>query len=72
MEVGAFSRLEQKVEELLNQLLALREENAELHNALNERESRIAELSQRAEGLESERDEVRGRIERLVEKLESY
>jgi cell division protein ZapB len=72
MEVTAFSRLEQKVEELLNQLVALREENAELHNALNEREGRIAELTQQAQGLENERDEVRGRIERLVEKLESY
>jgi len=72
MELSSFSRLEQKIEELLNQLVSLREENAELHRAIEERDQRLNEQSQRLSELESEREGVRGRIEQLVQRLETY
>ncbi len=72
MEVTAFNRLEQKIEELLNRLAALKDENADLRAALNQKEESLNDLGQRVHSLEQERDDVRGRIEQLVQKLESY
>ncbi len=72
MEVTAFNRLEEKIEELLNRLAALKEENADLRAALNQKEETLSELGQRVHSLEQEREEVRGRIEHLVQRLESY
>lgn len=72
MEVTAFNRLEQKIEELLNRLAALKDENADLRAALSQKEENLNGLGQQVHSLEQERDEVRGRIEQLVQKLESY
>ncbi len=65
MEVSAFNRLEQKIEELLSRLVDLKEENADLRRALAERDQRLQEL-------EAERSQVRSRIEQLVQKIENY
>jgi cell division protein ZapB len=72
MEVTAFNRLEQKIEELLNRLAALKDENADLRGALSQKEESLNSLGQQVNSLEQERDEVRGRIEHLVQKLEGY
>jgi predicted nucleic acid-binding Zn-ribbon protein len=72
MEVTAFNRLEQKIEDLLNRLAALKDENADLRTALEQKEASLNDLGQQVQTLEQERDDVRGRIEQLVLKLESY
>ncbi len=96
MEVAAFERLEEKIDGLLVRLKETREENQLLRDQLQEREARVAELSQKVEGhqqamdsaladkekqlteireqlasRDSQRQEVRNRIEQLVLKLES-
>lgn len=58
MDIAAFARLEQKIDELLARLEALRGENAELDQLLKVQDG--------------ERNEVRQRIEALVQKLDSY
>jgi cell division protein ZapB len=72
MEVAAFARLEAKIEELLNRLTALTTENAGLKSRLDEKEKEVTELGELMAAQDAERDEVRKRIESLVEKLENY
>ncbi len=72
MEINAFARLEQKVEELLGKVRALRTENAEMSSRLEAKDKELADLNELLSLQESERNEVRQRIEQLVEKLESY
>jgi len=71
MEVSGFNRLEQKLEELLDRLVSLKSENSSLREALAQKERELAELNQRAAAMEAERNQVRQRIESLVEKLET-
>ena len=71
MEVSGFNRLEQKLEELLDRLVSLKRENSSLREALALKERELAELSQRTAGMEAAREQVRQRIESLVEKLET-
>lgn len=72
MEVSAFNRLEQKIEELLNRLGSLKEENQKLRAELEEQQRRASELTELKDGLEQERSQVRQRIEGLVQRLEEY
>jgi cell division protein ZapB len=72
MEMAAFNRLEQKVEELLERLKALGAENEEMKGRLAEKEKEVTELDQLLKMQDSERNEVRSRIEQLVQKLESF
>lgn len=53
-------------------MAALKDENADLRAAINQKEESLNDLGQRLHSLEQERDDVRGRIEQLVDKLESY
>ena len=72
MEVAAFARLEAKIEELLGRLTQLRSENAELKGRLEEKEKEVTELGELMTAQDAEREEVRKRIETLVQKLENY
>ncbi|MFH1033790.1 MAG: cell division protein ZapB [Pseudomonadota bacterium] len=72
MEVAAFARLEAKIEELLNRLNSLKSENADLKGRLDEKEKEVNELGELMSAQDAERDEVRKRIESLVQKLENY
>jgi predicted nuclease with TOPRIM domain len=72
MDIAAFARLEQKIDELLARLEALRGENAELQTRLAEKDKEVAELDQLLKVQDGERHEVRQRIEALVNKLESF
>lgn len=71
MDIAAFARLEQKIDDLLARLEALRGENAELKTRLAEKDKEVAELDQLLKVQDGERNEVRQRIEALVQKLES-
>lgn len=71
MEIAAFSRLEAKIEELISRLTALGEENEALKARLNDKDAEVAELNELLKTQDAERQEVRGRIESLVQKLES-
>lgn len=72
MEVAAFARLEAKIEELLNRLNALKAENADLKGRLDEKEKEVNELGELMAAQDAEREDVRKRIESLVQKLENY
>lgn len=72
MEVAAFARLESKIEELLARLGAVQAENQDLKGKLEEKEKEVAELGELLATQDAERDQVRQRIENLVQKLENY
>jgi len=71
MEITAFARLEQKIEELLGRLASFKSENAELKSRLEAKDKELADLNELLSVQEAERNEVRQRIETLVNKLES-
>lgn len=71
MDIAAFARLEEKIDQLLGRLETLGRENAELKERLAEKEKEVAELDQLLKVQDGERNEVRQRIEALVQKLES-
>ena len=71
MELAAFSRLEAKIEELISRLKVLGAENEELGARLDDKNREVAELNELLKTQDAERQEVRGRIESLVQKLES-
>lgn len=71
MEVTGFNLLEQKLEELINRLVALKEDNARLRGELADKDRKINELDKLNSSLESERGQVRQKIQGLVEKLEA-
>ncbi|KIX14627.1 cell division protein ZapB [Dethiosulfatarculus sandiegensis] len=71
MEVTAFERLEQKIEHVLGKMEAQTEEIAELKNRLSEKENTISDLELQLEEMKQQKSEVRGRIEMLVQKLET-
>ena len=71
MELAVFTRLENKIDKLLGRLETLEGANKELTLQLKAKDGEIAELKQLISSRESEREQVRGRIERLIEKLES-
>jgi cell division protein ZapB len=72
MEVTAFNRLEQKIDDILNQLDEQRRLNSELREQLAVKERRVAELEELSSTQDQEKEEVRQRIEQLVLKLETY
>lgn len=72
MDIAAFARLEEKVDQLLGRLETLSGENAQLKEHLAEKEKEVAELDQLLKVQDGERNEVRQRIEALVQKLDSY
>lgn len=72
MDIAAFARLEEKVDQLLGRLEELKGENARLKDALAEKDKEVAELDQLLKVQDGERNEVRQRIENLVRKLESF
>ena len=65
MDGTAFNRLEERVEALLNRLMALKEENHQLNEQLRQSERSVAELSQLKASLEQERQEVKQRVRRV-------
>ncbi len=73
MSTSWLSDLEEKVREAAKQLRELREENATLRQKAEELEGKLSsaeEAKEAASGWETERDEVRQRVETLVESLD--
>ena len=66
------NKLEEKVRAAGERIRELRQENATLHRRIEELEERLAASasSGEAERWTEERQEIRGRVERLVEHLE--
>ena len=71
MDLSAFNRLEEKIEELLERLNALGEENALIRSRLEEKDKEVAELQELLEAQDTERDQVRNRVEQLLAKLDT-
>lgn len=75
-ELEWLETLEARVRQASERIRALRQENAELQDRVEELEGRLAEVDEAAttearEQWEEEREEIRARVARLTEKLES-
>jgi FtsZ-binding cell division protein ZapB len=73
MAIDWLEGLESKVHEAAERLRALREENRELARRVEALETELADArrsGEAAESWESERDEIRRRVERLADGLE--
>lgn len=71
MELAAFQRLEDKIDKLLRRLESLKSENNNYKQQLAIRDGEVAELKGLVASRESEREQVRDRIEQLIGRLES-
>ncbi len=69
---AGLARLEEFVDNLLNQHAQLRAENLALQRTIHDRESEIRSLKQDVEQLITERDEVGGRVARLLGRIERW
>lgn len=69
MDASWMNDLEAKVHQAAERLSALEAENEGLRGTVAELEKRLADEGDRA-GWERERDEVRGRVESLTQRLE--
>lgn len=64
-----FTELEQKLESLLGQMEGLKRANAELKTALAAREQALKEAQATLEKLTRERDQVRERVDKILNRL---
>lgn len=71
MEIEAFERLEQKIEALITRVETLRRQNQDLQQAVEQKDQELNEVKELLSIQDSERDQVRLRLEALVEKIES-
>jgi predicted RNase H-like nuclease (RuvC/YqgF family) len=70
-DIAWLQALEEKVHAAAGRIRELREENASLQRKIEELEARLATpVSDEAAGWVEEREEIRGRVSRLVEHLE--
>lgn len=74
-DIAWLQALEEKVHAAAGRIRELREENASLQRKIEELEARLDQLaaapaSSEAAGWAEEREEIRGRVSRLVEHLE--
>ncbi len=70
-DIAWLRTLEEKVHAAAGRIRELREENASLQRKIEELEARLATpVSGEAAGWAEEREEIRGRVTRLVEHLE--
>lgn len=70
MPFESVDRLEAGITRLLDEHNELKSENSELKEAIKARDERISELSERLEGIERERGEVRDRVDTLIGRLD--
>ncbi len=64
-----FAELEQKLESILGQMEGLKRANAELQAALAAREQALKEAQATLEKLTRERDQVRERVDKILNRL---
>ena len=69
---AGLARLEEFIDTLLNQHAQLKADNLALQRSMLGREEELKELKQEVEQLVAERDEIRGRVARLLGRIERW
>ena len=69
MVTELFNTLEQKLEQVLGQITHLQEANAALQRSLGEKEQALKEAEAALARVSREREEVRGRIDKILNRL---
>ena len=69
-ELDYFNTLEEKVENIIAQLISLKDERASLKEKVREQEENIADLTGRLEDLMQLRDNARHRIESILDRID--
>ena len=72
MELQRFEQLGQKLEALLTRVEALGRANAEQRRILEGKEKELQELHGKLATLEEERDQVRVKVDELLDRIDSY
>ena len=67
-----FARLEAIVDKLLNTVDALRRQNAEMQDALQQKEEELRSVRDESGGLHEERTEILARVNRLIGTIEEW
>jgi len=66
-----FALIEKRINDLVGVVSTLRKENATLTTQLGQKSSEAKELARKVVELTRERDEIRGRVEKILSRLET-
>jgi peptidoglycan hydrolase CwlO-like protein len=68
---SSFSVIEKKISDLAGLVVALKKEKTSLAARLEQKEAEVKELTKKIAGLTSERDQIRGKVETILARIES-
>ncbi len=69
---NSFSKLEAVVEKLLGSLKTTRDENASLILQIKSKDDKIAELEDKIQSLNSDQNDINGRVSSLINSIEDW
>ncbi|MEN6332200.1 MAG: cell division protein ZapB [Smithella sp.] len=69
MEIGKFNELEDKIKGIISEKIFLKKQIQTLEEVLKNKESEIEDLSNKLKALDGERENVRARVDSLLELL---
>jgi chromosome segregation ATPase len=71
MVESSFSVIEKKISDLAGMVVALKQEKADLAARLEKKEAEVREMARKVAELTDERDEIRGKVETILARIES-
>ncbi|NTW78362.1 MAG: cell division protein ZapB [Syntrophaceae bacterium] len=69
MEIGKFNELEDKIKGIISEKIFLKKQVQTLEEVLKNKESEIEDLNNKLKALDGERENVRARVDSLLELL---
>ncbi|MEQ8152077.1 MAG: cell division protein ZapB [Smithellaceae bacterium] len=69
MEIGKFNELEDKIKGIISEKIFLKQQIQTLEEVLKNKESEIEDLNNKLKALDGERENVRARVDSLLELL---
>lgn len=69
MEIGKFNELEDKIKGIISEKIFLKKQLQTLEEVLKNKESEIEDLNNKLKALDGERENVRARVDSLLELL---
>lgn len=69
MEIGKFNELEDKIKGIISEKIFLKKQIQTLEEVLKNKESEIEDLNNKLKALDGERENVRARVDSLLELL---